>query len=128
MYTFYLAMNLAKWNSLPADIQQIFTDVSKQYEEKYAEAWNASDIAGIQYSQSIAGNEVFRLTDAEGQRWYQAVQPVLTNYSQKMAAAGDNNGAAYLKFIQDRIAYWTPLEKQQGIQSPFDLNLPVAQP
>jgi TRAP-type C4-dicarboxylate transport system substrate-binding protein len=128
MYTFYLAMNLAKWNSLPADIQKIFTDVSKQYEEKYAEAWNASDIAGIQYSQSIAGNEVFRLTDAEGQRWYQAVQPVLTNYSQKMAAAGDNNGAAYLKFIQDRIAYWTPLEKQQGIQSPFDLNLPVAQP
>ncbi len=63
MYTFYLAMNMGKWNSLPPDVQQAFTDVSKKYEEIYAEAWNASDIAGIQYSQSIAGNEVFQLTD-----------------------------------------------------------------
>jgi TRAP-type C4-dicarboxylate transport system substrate-binding protein len=127
MYTFYLAMNLGKWNSLPADIQQIFTDVSKKYEETYAKAWNASDIAGIQYSQSIAGNEVFKLSDAEGQRWFNAVQPVLTNYSQKMAASGDNKGQAYLDYIKSRIAYWSPIEKQQGIQSPFDLNLPVGQ-
>jgi TRAP-type C4-dicarboxylate transport system substrate-binding protein len=42
MYTFYLAMNLQKWNALPADLQQIFTSVSKQYEEKYALAWNSS--------------------------------------------------------------------------------------
>jgi TRAP-type C4-dicarboxylate transport system substrate-binding protein len=127
MYTFYLAMNLDKWNSMPADIQQIFTDVSKQYEEKYAEAWNSSDIAGIQYSLSIAGNEVFQLTDAEGQRWSDAVQSVLTDYSAKMAAAGDNKGPQYLSFIQDRITYWSAQEKQQGIKSPFDLNLPVAQ-
>ncbi len=45
-----------------------------------------------------------------------------------MAAAGDNNGPAYLSFIKDRIAYWTPLEKQQNIKSPFDLNLPIVQP
>jgi len=126
MYTFYLAMNLDKWNSLPADIQQIVTEVSNEYVEKYAEAWNSSDIAGIQYSQSIPGNEVFQLSDTEGQRWADAVKSVLTDYSQKMAAAGDNNGQIYLNFIQDRIAYWTAQEQQQGIQSPFDLNLPVA--
>ncbi len=127
MYTFYLAMNLGKWNSLPADIQKIFTDTSKKYEETYAQAWNAADIAGIQYSQSIAGNEVFKLSDAEGQRWYNAVQPVLTNYSQKMASSGDSKGQTYLDFIKSRIAYWTPIEKQQGIKSPFDLSLPVGQ-
>jgi TRAP-type C4-dicarboxylate transport system substrate-binding protein len=126
MYTFYLAMNLEKWNALPKDIQKIFTDISKQYEEKYAEAWNASDIAGIQYSLSIPGNEVFQLSDAEGQRFYNAVQVVMTNYSQKMAASGDKNGQDYLKYIKSRIDYWTPLEKKQGIQSPFDLNLPKA--
>jgi TRAP-type C4-dicarboxylate transport system substrate-binding protein len=127
MYTFYLAMNLDKWNSLPKDIQKIFTDVSKQYEEKYAEAWNASDIAGINYSLSIAGNEVFQLSDAEGQRFHDAVQSVLTDYSQKMADAGDKNGKTYLDYIAERITYWTAEEKKQGISSPFDLNLPKAQ-
>jgi TRAP-type C4-dicarboxylate transport system substrate-binding protein len=126
MYTFYLAMNLQKWNSLPKDVQKAFTDVSKQYEEKYAQAWNASDIAGIQYSLGIAGNEVFQLSDAEGKRFYDAVQVVLTNYSQKMAASGDKNGQEYLNYIKDRIAYWTAEEKKQGIKSPFELNLPKA--
>jgi TRAP-type C4-dicarboxylate transport system substrate-binding protein len=126
MYTFYLAMNVDKWKALPKDIQKIFTDVSKEYEEKYAEAWNSSDIAGIQYSLSIAGNEVFQLSDAEGQRFHDASQVVLTNYSQKMAAAGDNKGKEYLDYIKSRIDYWTSEEKKQGIKSPFDLNLPKA--
>ena len=123
-YTFYLAMNLEKWNSLPKDIQKVFTDISKQYEEKYAEAWNSSDIAGIQYSLSISGNEVFQLSDAEGQRFYEAAKVVLSNYSQKMAATGDKNGQDYLDYIKSRIDYWTEQEKTKGIQSPFGLNLP----
>jgi TRAP-type C4-dicarboxylate transport system substrate-binding protein len=128
MYTFYLAMNLDKWNALPADIQQIFNDVSKEYADKWAVAWNESDVAGINYSLSIPGNEVFELTDAEGQRWHDAVQVVLSNYVKKRAAAGDNNGQAYIDFIKSRVAYWQPLEAGQNIASPFKLNLPVAQP
>jgi TRAP-type C4-dicarboxylate transport system substrate-binding protein len=128
MYTFYLAMNLEKWNSMPADIKQIFTNVSAEYADKWAVAWNNADVAGIQYSLSIPGNEVYRLTDAEGQRWHDAVQVVLSNYVQKRAAAGDNNGQAYIDYIKERVAYWTPLEAQENIASPFDLNLPIAQP
>jgi TRAP-type C4-dicarboxylate transport system substrate-binding protein len=128
MYTFYLAMNLDKWNSLPPDIQQIFTDVSAEYAEKWAVAWNEADVAGIQYSLSIPGNEVYTLTDAEGQRWHDDVQVVLVNYVQKRANAGDNNGQSYIDYIKSRVAYWTPLEAQENIQSPFDLSLPTAQP
>jgi TRAP-type C4-dicarboxylate transport system substrate-binding protein len=128
MYTFYLAMNLEKWNSMPADVQQIFTDVSAEYAEKWAVAWNNADVAGIQYSLSIPGNEVYRLTDAEGQRWHDAVQVVLSNYVQKRADAGDNNGQSYIDYIKERVAYWTPLEAQENIASPFDLDLPIAQP
>jgi TRAP-type C4-dicarboxylate transport system substrate-binding protein len=128
MYTFYLAMNLDKWNSLPPDLQQIFTDVSNEYAETYAETWNAIDVAGISTSLNIPGNEVFKLTDAEGQRWYDAVQPVLTNYVKKMSDAGDNNAQSYLDYIKSRIEYWTPLEAKQNIPSPFDVNLPTAQP
>jgi len=127
MYTFYLAMNLEKWNALPADIKTIFNDVSKDYADKWAVAWNNSDVAGIQYSLSIAGNEVFQLTAAEGQRWHDAVQPVLGKYVEKRKAAGDNNGQAYIDYIKSRVEYWKPIEDQQNIASPFDLNLPVAE-
>jgi len=126
MYTFYLAMNLDKWNALPKDIQKVFTDISKEYEEKYAEAWNSSDIAGINYSLSISGNEVFQLSDAEGQRFHDAAQVVIANYIKTMAASGDNDGQKYVDYIKSRIEYWTAEEKKQGIQSPFDLNLPKA--
>jgi TRAP-type transport system periplasmic protein len=126
MYTFYLAMNLDKWNSLPPDIQKIFNDVSAEYAEKYAVTWNEIDVAGIQYSLSIPGNEVFKLSDAEGERWNAVVQPVLGAYEQAMAGKGFNNAHDFIDYIRDRVAYWTPLEPQD-IASPFDVNLPVAE-
>ncbi|OGO41948.1 MAG: hypothetical protein A2137_03375 [Chloroflexi bacterium RBG_16_58_8] len=126
MYTFYLAMNLNKWNALPPDIQKIFTDVSKEYAEKYAETWNKIDIDGINYSLTIPGNEVFKLSDAEGKRWNDAVQPVLGKYVDAMAGKGFNKSdvQGYIDFIKSRIDYWKPIEKQKGIPSPFDVNLP----
>jgi len=126
MYTFYLAMNNDKWDSLPPDIQQIFTDVSNEYAEKYAETWNNIDVAGIEYSLSIQGNEVYEVSDAEGQRWHDAVQPVMGQYVTAMAGKGFSDAQSYIDYIQERIAYWMPLEEQQGISSPFDVNLPKA--
>ena len=127
MYTFYLAMNLDKWNSLPPDVQEVFNDVSAEYAEKWAVAWNDADVAGIEFSLSIPGNEVYRLTDAEGQRWNAAVQPVLGDYVQAMAGKGFNDAQSYIDYIKERVAYWTPLEEDQNISSPFDVNLPVAE-
>jgi len=127
MYTFYLAMNNAKWDSMPKDIQKIFDEVSEEYAEKWAVAWNEADVAGIQYSLSIPGNEVYKLTDAEGERWNAAVQPVLGNYVTAMADKGYGDAQKYIDYIKDRVDYWTPLEEKENIASPFDLDLPVAQ-
>jgi len=126
MYTFYLAMNNDKWNALPPDIQQVFTDVSNEYAEKYAETWNNIDVAGIEYSLSIPGNEVYELSDAEGRRWHDAVQPVMGQYVNAMADKGFSDAQSYIDYIQERIAYWAPLEEQQDIPSPFDVDLPKA--
>jgi TRAP-type C4-dicarboxylate transport system substrate-binding protein len=127
MYTFYLAMNIGKWNSLPPDIQKIFTEVSAEYAEKWAVAWNEADVAGIQYSLSIPGNEVYKLSDAEGKRWSATVQPVLGAYEQTMTGKGFSDPHQYIDYIRDRVAYWTAREAEQNIASPFDVELPTAE-
>jgi TRAP-type C4-dicarboxylate transport system substrate-binding protein len=128
MYTFYLAMNNEKWNALPNDLKKVFNDVSTEYMEKYAEAWNQIDIDGINYSLSIPGNEVIKLTDAEGQRWWQTVQPVISDYTTTMVGQGykQSDIEAYLKYIQDRITYWQAEEAKRNIPSPFDVTLPTS--
>jgi len=128
MYTFYLAMNKAKWDALPNDIKKIFDEVSAEYADKWAVLWNESDVAGIKHSLSIPGNEVYTLTEAEGKRWNAAVQPVLGNYVQAMAGKGYKDAQSYIDYIKERVAYWAPLEDKQNIASPFDLELPVAAP
>jgi TRAP-type C4-dicarboxylate transport system substrate-binding protein len=119
-------MNKDKWDAMPKDIQQIFTDVSEEYAEKYAETWNSIDVAGIEYSLSIPGNEVYKISDAEGQRWHDAVQPVIGKYVDTMTANGFKDAQSYVDYIRDRIAYWTPQEAKKDIPSPFDVNLPTA--
>ena len=126
MYTFYLAMNNDKWDALPNDIKKIFNEVSEEYAEKYAAAWNQIDIDGINYSLSIPGNEVLTLSDAEGARFNAAVQPVLGQYVDAMVAKGYKKSDVedWIKYIKERIEYWKPIEKERGIPSPFDVKLP----
>ncbi|MGB9847098.1 MAG: TRAP transporter substrate-binding protein DctP, partial [Desulfotomaculales bacterium] len=47
-YLFYIAMNKKKWDSLPPDIQKIFTEVSAKYQEESAVGWNKINVEGFQ--------------------------------------------------------------------------------
>ncbi|OGN90979.1 MAG: hypothetical protein A2Z70_02020 [Chloroflexi bacterium RBG_13_48_17] len=127
MYTFYLAMNKAKWDALPDDIKDVFNEVNAEYAEKYAVKWNEIDVAGINHSLSIPGNEVYLLSDAEGERFRAAVQPVISNYIDAMVAKGYDRGEVedWIQYIRDRIEYWQAKEPEANIASPFDVNLPV---
>ena len=126
MYTFYLAMNKAKWDALPNDIKKIFNDVNEVYAEKYAESWNQIDIDGINYSLSIPGNEVFTLSDAEGKRFKDQVQPVIGKYIDAMVASGykKSDVQGWVDYIKSRIEYWQKQEKDKGIKGPFEIKLP----
>ncbi len=126
MYTFYIAMNKDKWDSMPKDIQKIFTEVSEEYNEKFALKWNELDVNSIKYAID-KGISVIALSDAEGQRFKDAVQPVMTNYVNDMVSAGNNKGdvEGWLKYIQERISYWMEKEKEQNIQSPMEIKLPT---
>jgi TRAP-type C4-dicarboxylate transport system substrate-binding protein len=72
---FFVAMNLKKWNSLPANLQQIITDVSREYEEITAKAWQDSDISGRAFASKL-GHEFIKLSDEEAAKFKTAVQPV----------------------------------------------------
>lgn len=98
---FFVAMNLAKWNSLPQDLQQIITDVSKKYEEVTAKAWEDSDESGRQFALKL-GHEFIELSDAEQARFKEAVKPVFSDYI-KSANEKGLDGEAIFKTVQGMV-------------------------
>ena len=83
----WVGMNLDKWNALPEDIQQVFTEVSEEWVEVHARVWDDADAAGREYTLSL-GNEIIELTDEEAERWVAAVQGLPDHYIADMKAAG----------------------------------------
>ncbi|MBW2039822.1 MAG: TRAP transporter substrate-binding protein, partial [Deltaproteobacteria bacterium] len=54
---FFVAMNKKKWDSLPKDVQKVFDEVSAEWVDKHAAAWDTSDAAGRKFSLSL-GNKI----------------------------------------------------------------------
>ena len=94
----FVAMNKQKWESLPADIKQIFTDVSKEWVDKHGNAWNQADEDGKKFVESL-NHKTISLNEAEKQRWKQAVQPVIDEYV-TAAKAKNLSGEKFLADIQ----------------------------
>lgn len=94
----FVVMNKDKWTALPADIQQIFTDVSAEWVLKHGQAWDQADQEGWAFIKEL-NREIIPLTDEQKQRWKEAVQPVIDEY---IAAAGEKGlpGAAFVNDIQ----------------------------
>jgi TRAP-type C4-dicarboxylate transport system substrate-binding protein len=118
--TFYFVMNKSKWNALTPDVQKIFTEVAFEAKEKQAVLWNQMDIEGLDLFKSTGG-QVLSLSEAEAAKWVKAVEPVIDAYKKDMASKGfkEADVDGWLKFIKERIQYWTKEEKQKKIASPF---------
>jgi TRAP-type C4-dicarboxylate transport system substrate-binding protein len=103
----FVVMNQGKWKALPADIQQIFTEVSREWIEKHAMVWTYYDKAGIDYFLSQGnGREVIKLTTEETARWIAAVGTLKDTYIKEKTAAG-LPAADYEAYIQERVQYWS---------------------
>jgi len=77
--TFFVVMNLDKWNQLPADVQQVIETVNAEWIAKHGQAWNDADTAGRAHTVA-QGNEVITLSDEEMNRWVEKVKPVIADY------------------------------------------------
>ena len=100
--TMFVVMNKNKWNNLPADLQQVFTEVSAEWVDKHGVAWDQADEEGRQFVDELK-HEVIELAPDDAPAWKAAVQPILDEYVKTTTAKG-LPGAEFLKDLQTMIA------------------------
>lgn len=98
---FFIVMNKGKFNSMPADIQKIFMDVSAEYIEKTGALWDSTDKDGIKFI-TKRGVKMVQLSKEEDAKWAAAVKPLQLEYVKDMKAKG-LPGEEALKFCLDYI-------------------------
>ena len=86
--TFQVSMNKARWDSLPADIQQAFKDASgREWWGKVGELWRAADDFGIGLAVD-SGNEHVVLTEDETAAFFDALEPVVERWVSEVNEKG----------------------------------------
>lgn len=120
VFTFYVIMAKDKWNALPDDIKKVITEVSAEWTEKYGITSNQIDIAGRDFFKD-KGGQIYTLSEEEIGRWQKAVQPVIEQHTKELEGKGvkRSDTDAYLKFISERVSYWTQREKELNIPKPY---------
>ncbi|MCD4676098.1 MAG: TRAP transporter substrate-binding protein, partial [Desulfobacula sp.] len=103
--SFYVVMNKQKWDSIPADLQKIISQINLEWIPKHGEAWDESDRIGLEYFKSL-DHQVIELSDAEAKRWKKAIEPVIDHYIDKMNKKGFD-GKKIVEFVK------SSLEKNQ---------------
>jgi TRAP-type C4-dicarboxylate transport system substrate-binding protein len=112
----YNAMNKAKWNSLPPDIQKIFTDVSKEYVGKLGLAWDDQAVAGVEYCKSV-GDTIYFLPKDEAARWQAAIMPVIDARLKSLTAKGfpQKEVEEAWSYFKGRVAYWNGQQSKNNV-------------
>lgn len=101
----FVVMNKATWNSLPADVQQVITEVNEEWVVKHGGAWDQADAEGREFITELQ-RELITLTPDEQQRWRDAVRPVLDAYVTATQGQG-LPGEQFLKDAQELIAKYS---------------------
>jgi TRAP-type C4-dicarboxylate transport system substrate-binding protein len=92
-----VVMNKKVWSSLPADIQQILTDLSKEQVEKFGQTWDKQDKEALNHYKDL---KLLKISKEEQQRWADtAARPLLNDYVKRMKELG-LPGDEVLKFVQ----------------------------
>lgn len=94
---FQVSMNQAKWDSLPEDIQKIFTEKSgRDWVKQVGQIWRDADEHGIKIA-TEAGNKHIVLTPEETEAFKAKLEPVLDRWKQEVAAKGIDGDALIAK-------------------------------
>lgn len=99
--SFFVAMNKAKWNALPPDIQQIIEKTSEEWIEKTGKAADEIDKLGREVGQK-RGVQSISLSTQENEKWAGAVKSMLDEYVKDKKAKGLPADEA-LKFCMDQL-------------------------
>jgi len=119
IYTFYVVMNKNSYKKLPPDLKEIFDELCGEFKERMALMWNSIDFAGEAFAKK-KGVHFIDLPASEAAKWKKAVLPVIDNYVKKMVSAGysESEVRGWIKFLKERIDYWTKKQIKLFIKSP----------
>ncbi len=99
--TFFVVMNKARWNSLPADVQKAIEQVNAEWIDRTGSSWDEMDKAGNAFAAGL-GDTIIPLSTEENARWVKAVEPLFDQYVKDKSAKG-LPAAEALKFCKDRL-------------------------
>lgn len=117
----YNAMNMNTWNSLPPDIQKIFTEVSEEYVGKLGLTWDEQAVAGVEYSKSL-GNTIYVLPDEETARWQKAIMTVIDPRLGNLASSEfprEEVDQAW-NYFKERVTYWNGQQAARDVTPLLD--------
>jgi len=109
----FVVMNKDKWDSLPSDVQKVFTEVSEEWLEKHARVWTYYDKVAIDYFLTFEGRELIELPPQEMARWIEATQPLLEEYISEKTAMG-LPATDYEAYLIEQTEYWAEKTPTEG--------------
>lgn len=118
-YPFYFIMNKKSYERIPADLKPIFDQLVGEYNELFMLRWNSNEFEGMKFAKE-RGVVFYWLPPEEAKRWIEAVQPVIEDYVRRMVSKGYKEAEVrgWLKYIRERIDYWTKKQIELHIPSP----------
>jgi len=84
---FFFAMNKARWDSLPKDIQQIIDKLNEEWFEKQARMWSWVDEGGLEFAEKT-GQKIVYANPEEEAKMREKMNPLLDAYVQRMKDKG----------------------------------------
>ena len=86
---FFITINKTVWESIPADLQSIITDITDQFhEETGAALWDMQNEEALAYAVDEQKMEVIPLSAEEAELWIETVKPIQEEYKTKLAGLG----------------------------------------
>ena len=100
-----MMMNRERWEALPPDIQEVFTEVSEKYAELQGRCWKYEDLVAYRNFEANGG-QVISLPEAESALVAEKLNPVFENYAESLGFTKEQIDM-YRSFIDERIEYWS---------------------
>ena len=95
-----MIINQGKWDSFPADIQQIFIDNSgEEWHGEVGQIWDGSEAGGINVAVN-SGNTHIQLSEQEWAKFEEAIAPVVTRWINEMQDQGIDGQAIYDRAVK----------------------------
>ena len=87
--SFYLAMNKAKFDSLPADLKKVIDDNSHMEFAKLAgNMWDSAGADVLKMVQGRSGNVINTMSDADAAKWQEMCKPIWAAFADGLKAKG----------------------------------------